>query len=297
MFRRQKSAEARVRVPEHRKVLFIFSVVFGIYAATLIFVFGWLFLNSFKTGDEYATSMYALPKNWLNFDNYESVLEAKIFSGNTEVSVVGMFLNSLLFCLTIPTISVLFTSGMAYALAKYKFRGREFIYFLQILPMMFSLAGTQVTTYQILDKMEIMDTPMVMWITATGTGGMNFLLLYGTYKNISDTYMEAASIDGAGHTRIYLQIMLPQAMGIIGTLWMFGFIGVWNDYASINMFVPSMPTLAVGLEGLKTTYWNRLRNRPIYYAGLVVSLVPIIVLFLIFQEQIMKLSLGGGIKG
>ncbi len=293
MFGKAKSAEDRVRVPEHKKVLWVFFTIFMIYTAALLFVFGWLFLNSFKTGDEYVASIYSFPKKIFNLENYKSVLQGS--KGGADIGY--MFENSLLFCLTMPTISVLFTSGMAYALAKYKFKGRAFIYFLQILPMLFSLAGTQVTTYQILDKMGVMDSPLCLWITSTGTGGMNFLLLYGTYKNISDTYMEAASIDGAGHVRIYLQIMLPQAIGIIGTLWMFGFIGVWNDYASINLFVPSYPTIAFGLEQIKNWYTKRYDQIPIYYAGLVVSLLPIVILFLIFQKQIMKLSLGGGIKG
>lgn len=292
MFKKEKSSEKRVRVPEHKKVLLVFCVIFTIYALTLLFVFGYIFLNSFKTEELYWKSIWAFPSS-LNFDNYISVWK---FKG--AVSFVDMFKNSLILCLLLPTIGCFVTSGVSYTLAKFKFKGRSAIYFIHILPMMFALAGTQASMYILLDSMNLVDTFGGLAITSAGAGGMNFLLLYGTYKNISDTYMEAAEIDGAGDFRIYFQIMMPQALGIIGTIWMFGFINTWNDYATINLFLFSHPTVAVGLEALRTSFTSNGKNDyPKYYAALVLSLIPIITLFMLFQEQIMKLSLGGGIKG
>ncbi len=292
MFGRQKSAEERVRVGEHKKVLIVFFIVFLIYTVALLFVFGWIFLNSFKAKNEYLTSIYSLPKsfriqNYIDVWNYEG-----------DQSFVNMFMNSLILCTLIPTVSCFVTSNAAYTLAKFKFKGNSFIYFLHILPMMFTLAGTQASMYLLLDKMGLVDSFMGLTVMSAGASGMNFLLVYGTYKNISDTYMEAAEIDGANDFRIYFQIMLPQAMGIIGMLWMFGFIGTWNDYATVNLFLFSHPTVAVGIEALRVAYTeNSQMDYPTYYAALVISLLPIVILFICFQEQIMKLSLGGGIKG
>ncbi len=293
MFGKKDTSDKRVRVPEHSKILWGFFVVFMIYTLALLFVFGWLFLNSFKTVDEYYASIYAFPKNILNFENYKMVFTTETSSG----SLSSMFFNSIIICAILPTVGCVTTTLAAYVLAKYKFKGSKFIYFLYILPMMFSLAGTQATVYKILDDLRVIDTLGSLVIMSAGAGGMNFLLVYGTFKNVSDTYMEAAAIDGAGHIRTFVQIMLPHALGIIGTLWMFGFIGTWNDYTSIKLFLPSMPTVAVGLETIHSVFVANDGWYPTYYAGLIISLLPVVILFMIFQKQIMKLSLGGGIKG
>ncbi len=291
MFGRRKSAETRVRVPEHRKVLAGFSFVFFIYTAALIFTFGWILLNSFKGGEEFATAMWSLPKSF-KLDNYIEIWNASA-SGHT---ISNMFINSIEICILLPTISCFVTSWVAYVLSKFKFKSKGFFYFIHILPMMFCLAGTQGSTYRLLDNMGLVNKISGLAVMSCSAAGMNFLILYGTYKNISDTYIEAAEIDGASDFRIYFQIMMPQAMGIIGTLWMLGFISTWNDYATIQLFLHSKPTIAVGLEYIRDSY-DKYTDKPIYYAALVLSLLPIVILFMCFQEQIMKLSLGGGIKG
>ncbi len=291
MFGRRKSEETRVRVPEHKKILLFFSIIFTIYTAALLFVFGWILINSFKTREQYLHSIWSLPTT-LNFDNFKAVWQ---FESST--SFVDMFKNSILLCLVLPTVGCFVTSFASYVLAKFTFKLRRFVYFIHILPMMFTIAGTQASTYLLLDSMYLADNFWGMLLMGASGTGMNFLLLYGTYKNISDTYMEAAEIDGASDFRIYFQIMMPQAIGIIGTLWLFGFISTWNDYATINMFYFSHPTVAVGLEALRTEFIENDLEYPKYYAALVMSMLPVIVLFILFQEQIMKLSLGGGIKG
>ncbi len=296
MFGRQKSAETRVRVGEHKKVLIGFCVAFSLYTLALLLVFGWLVLNSFKTLTAYRNSIYSLALPFMKsftLKNYVSVWN----EAGTTVSFAEMFQNSLIVCLVMPSVGCFITSFVAYALAKYEFKLNKTFYFVHILTIMFCLAGTQAETYTLLANINLVETLWGLIVMGCGASGMNFLLLYGTYKSISGTYMEAAEIDGAGDFRIYFHIMLPQAMGIIGTLWMFSFINTWNDYATINLFLSSKPTIAVGLETLRVAYIEEDIQYPKYYAALVFSLLPVVILFLCFQEQIMKLSLGGGIKG
>jgi ABC-type glycerol-3-phosphate transport system permease component len=98
--------------------------------------------------------------------------------------------------------------------------------------------------------------------------------------------------------------MLPHAMGIIGTNWVLGFIGTWNDYVTPRIFLgKGYMTIATGLEKIHMlvtdvgefadTFMN---NYPLYFAAIILSIIPIIILLLVFQKQIMKISLGGGIK-
>lgn len=291
----KQSRDKRVRVPEHRKVLIIFAIIFTIYSLSLIFVFGWIFINSFKTKEQYLANLWSAP----DFTYWANYIDVWTFGAEQgQVTLLEMFKNSMVLCLLLPTIGAFVTSFAAYALAKFKFKLNRFIYFLHILPMMFTVAGTQATVYLLLDKFHLVNNILGLVLMGAGGGGMNFLLLYGTYKNVSDTYMEAAEIDGAGDFRTYFQIMLPQAFGIIGTIWMFGFITTWNDYATINLFLNEMPTVAVGIETLREQFVGNINlDYPKYYAAIILSMVPVILLFVAFQEQIMQLSLGGGIKG
>ena len=128
---------------------------------------------------------------------------------------------------------------------------------------------------------------------------MNFLLVYALFRNVSRTYMEAAEIDGASDFTVFVQIMVPQAVGIIGTLWMLGFIGCWNEYASYQLFLPSHPTVSTALVFIQNNVTQGLyaNHYPEFFAAIMISVIPVIAIFLAFQEQIMQMSLGGGIKG
>ena len=128
---------------------------------------------------------------------------------------------------------------------------------------------------------------------------MYFLLFYAFYETLSDSYYEAAEIDGASDFTVFVQIMVPQAVGIIGTLWMLSFIGIWNEYASYQLFLPSHPTVSTALVFIQTNVTSGIyaNHYPEFFAAIMISIIPVIVIFLAFQEQIMQMSLGGGIKG
>ena len=102
--------------------------------------------------------------------------------------------------------------------------------------------------------------------------------------------------------RTFFQVMLPHAMGIIGTNWVLGFIGTWNDYITPKIFLGrDYYTIATGLEQIHTWVTGTgidlfINNYPLYFAAIILSILPIILLLVIFQKQIMKISLGGGIK-
>ena len=280
----------------YSRVLIVFSIIFAIYSLILLFPFFWVFINSFKNGfNEFKINSWSLPEKWM-FSNYTEVFKLDQFN------VVEMFFNTILLCLIVPTMSVLSTTLAAYVMAKYKFPGRKFLYVIYILPMIVSIAGTTTSVYILLDNWGLTGTfGSIILLSCAGTG-MNFLLVYAVFKNISDTYAEAARIDGAGDYRIFFQVMVPQAMGIIGTLWILGFIGSWNDYATPKIFLGSdYYTIATGLEKIKALIEKGgniqlLHNYPVYFAAIIISMLPVVIIFLIFQKQIMKISLSGGLK-
>lgn len=286
------------RNPMHKPHLIALCIFFCFYAFLILFPYLWVLMNSFKNGyEEFIMNPLGMP-NRLIFDNYLAIFRLEGFS------VARMFSNSLILCIACPTLSCISCVTAGYVMAKYKFAGKKILYTLYIIPMVISICGTTLATYTLLDSWNLIGNFLSIMLISCGGTGVNFLLIYSLFVNVSDTYMEAAEIDGAGYFTVFFKVMLPHAMGLIGTLWIMGFIGQWNDYATARLFLgiePEYATLATGLQYLyvqvtQTADPQYINNYPMYYAAVIVTVIPMVVLFLCFQKQIMKLSLGGGIK-
>ena len=111
-----------------------------------------------------------------------------------------------------------------------------------------------------------------------------------------DDYADAAKVDGGGHFTIMFRIMIPQALPMTLALGIIAFIGYWNDYMTVFMFLPSHPTLATGLYLFQTQPSIR-SNYPLLYAAIIIATVPVVVLYAAFQEKIMVNTVAGGLKG
>ena len=284
---------------QDRAVLITFSIIFAVYSLILLFPFYWILLNSLKDKAEFAANTWSFPTSWA-FTNYGELFKLQQY----DFDVFSMFRNSLILCLIVPTMSTISTTLAAYVMAKYKFKGRSILFFVYIIPMIVSIASTTSATLRLFDKLGFSEMPFVgiAFMSASGTG-LGFLLIYAVFKSTSDTYMEAARIDGAGHLRTFFQVMLPHAFGIIGTNWVLGFIGTWNDYITPKIFLGNdYKTIATGLEHIHHLVTDVggseffINNYPLYFAAIILSIIPIIILLVVFQKQIMKISLGGGIK-
>ena len=132
-----------------------------------------------------------------------------------------------------------------------------------------------------------------------GAADIHMTLASLEFTYILKKLMEAAVIDGAGYWRTFIQIILPQTTGLTGTLWILGFIGMWNNFETTFVFLPSYQTIATGIKyiGDNITSGEYALDYPKYFAAILLTTLPRVVLFLIFQKRIMQLSLGGGIKG
>ena len=278
------------RVAAHKKYLIVTCVIFCIYTVVLIFPEIWLLVNSFKDFVEFSDSPWGLPQT-IQWSNYKFIFE--------NFAMGEAFVNSIILCLACPTAGIISTTFAAYALSRFEFRGKKVLYFIHILPMLVCITGSSSTLYIFFNDLGIYDTFFSLIWSSAGGVGMNFLLVYSVFKNVSRTYMEAAEIDGAGDFTVFVKIMLPQAIGIIGTLWMLSFIGSWNEYASYQLFLPSHPTVSTALVFIQTNVTSGIyaNHYPEFFAAIMISIIPVIAIFLVFQEQIMQMSLGGGIKG
>lgn len=273
---------------------FLFAIVFiffAVYSFLLIYPMFWGLMSSLKNRMEYRLKPFSLPKEFL-WSNYPKALD-KITDGG--FTFFGMFWNSLWFAGGSCLISLEFITAYAYVLNKYKFRGRNFLYNLCIFMMSVPIGSTFISTYRLYHNFGMVNSPWILF-SATGVYGMNLMMVHSYWSNISWSYAEAAQIDGAGFFQIYFKAMLPQATPIMVTLGLLGFIGKWNDYMAPMLYLNKMPTLALGLFRYRTLV-ERSGEYPILFAGLILCMIPILILFGLFQEKLMGNMSIGGLKG
>ncbi len=282
----------RIRRGKEEKVyLTIFFVIFVLYSFSLIFPFLWMALNSLKDNAEFFQDVWSLPKNWL-FSNYVKVMQVKI--GGT--SFAGLIGNSILYVSISTVISMIVPTLTAYIIAKYDFKGRSALYAIAVFVLVVPTIGGVSAMYKLLKALGLYNSYFALFLMCSGGFGFNFLLLYAFFKNLSWSYAEAAFVDGAGDWRVFFQIMLPQARATVFSLAILTVIAQWNDYFSIYMYAPSRPTLPVGIK----TYLDTLKqnaNYPQLFAIMIVSILPILILFACFQDMILKSTVAGGLKG
>lgn len=299
MFVKTKENESGLLFRRSGKGRVLFGIVFIIlfvYSLSLIFPFFWLLLNSLKTGAEYSFheasgKPFAFPAAF-QFSNFIKAFDELSYN---EITFFGMIFNSLWYTAVVVFEGVFLSAVTGYCIAKYKFKLRGALYGIAIFSMTIPIVGNLASSYKIYSFLGILDTPLQPIITCAGGFGFNFLIMYGFFSNISWSYAEAAMIDGAGDFKAFFKIMLPQARAPMLVLAVLASISCWNDYTSIILFMPSYMTLSAGLYYVESEM--RRGFMPIYYSALIISIVPVLVLYGLFSDKIMKNMTLGGLKG
>ena len=279
------------------KVIYtIIFALFVLYTVLMVFPFIWLFISSFKSSYNYLEDIdhfrvMALPTKWM-FENYAKAFVELEHDGT---NLFGMFFNSIWYTAVVVIEGVFFSACTGYSLSKYKFKCKNLIYTVAVVSMTIPVVGTLPASFRLSAALRIYDTPLQPIVTCAGGFGFNFLIMYAFFKNMPWSYAEAVFMDGGNDFIAFFKVMLPMAVGPIVTLSIIASISCWNDYTSIILFMPSYQTVASGLYYVQLTMFDKFPT--IYYAALFISMVPVIVVFAIFSEQIMKNMSVGGLKG
>ncbi|RZS86806.1 carbohydrate ABC transporter membrane protein 2 (CUT1 family) [Motilibacter rhizosphaerae] len=255
-----------------------------------------LFLTSFRTQDDIRVSgwwnVFLHPN--LTLDNYRQV-----FSSGTSTDLSGYFVNSIV--ITIPAViaPVLLASLAAYTFAWIPFKGRDALFVavfaLQVVPLQVAM----IPLLQIYIKwLHIGGSFWTVWISHTMFAlPLAIFLLHNFMKEIPGELIEAARVDGAGHVRIFFQVLLPLITPALAAFGIFQFLWVWNDLLVGLVFLGGKPetqplTVAIqSLAGTRGSAWYLLS------AGAFVSIVVPLVVFLSLQRYFVRGLLAGGLKG
>lgn len=267
------------------------SLVFALVAASYLYLVLWPVMSGFKTHTEIVMDPFGLPKHW-NWKNFLDVFTMLKVNGS---NFWNMLFNSLYFSVGGVLISQFVTMSFAYCCTKYKFPGSRLPYTIILITMTLPLYGSGGAMYKLIYNLGLVDSYAHLILAVSGMTA-NFLYYRAVFQNMSNSYIEAAMIDGAGDFKIWFKVMMPMAKPIFGALFLIGWLGDWNNYSSALIYLPNIPTLPVGIYQFNTEMIYQARL-DVLFAACTLTALPAVILFLVFNKTITTNVSLGGIKG
>lgn len=245
-----------------------------------------LFLNSFKTQGESNKMSLSLPKEWI-FSNYKTVIE--------QGKLVSSFFNSLLYATCSVLIITIVVAAAAFVIARNRKGINNIIYYFIISGI--AIPINNVALMEVLKALHLVNTRIgIILIYAAINIPLSLFLSYGFISTIPREIDEAAVIDGCGPVKLFVKIILPLLKPIIATLFVLNFMAVWNDFTMplyyLNNSAKWPMTLAVyNFFGAYENSWN------LVSADIMLTLLPVLVVFILGQKYIVGGVAAGSVKG
>lgn len=265
-------------------ILHIGLILIGIIT---VFPFVWMLLSAFKPNSEIrALDQTLLPREW-TFENFLNIQE--------NFDFLRLFANSVILSATITGIS-LYTSVLAgFVLGKYVFRGRGLLFGFILSTMMIPWAVTIIPRYTMFADVGLKGSWASLIIPAVFSG-FGIFMMKQSMDGIPDEVLEAARMDGASELFIFHRIILPMSTNAISALAIFQFLWVWEDYLWPYLMIDddSKQVLAVGLTTFSGRYSTDFGG---LFAATTLSILPVLIVYLIFQKRFIAGAASAAVKG
>ncbi|MFD1268321.1 carbohydrate ABC transporter permease [Paenibacillus motobuensis] len=267
----------------------IMYIVLIIVAIFQLFPLVWLMFFSLKNNQE----VFNLPPLSLpmhpRWENYSKVWNA----GNIDV----YFLNSLWITVVATVLTVVLGSLVTYAITRMKWKGSSFVLGLFMVAMMIPVHSTLIPLFSFFNKVGLTDHPLSLVLSYVAFNmPITIMILLGFYYALPREVEEAAIIDGCSVNRMFFRIVLPMTGSVVATTAIINMIYNWNEFIFVNTFISSdsYKTLTVGVQnfvGQYTTDWGAIG------ATLMISILPILIMFLFLSDRIVEGIAAGSVKG
>ena len=239
----------------------------------------WVIMSSFKTSSEIFASPFALPAR-LRFDNYANAW--------TTAGIGSFFLNSVIVVFGALVLTMLFGSMSAYVLARFQFPGNRFIYYLMLAGLTFPIFLAIVPLFFVLRGVGLLNTlPGLILVYAAFAFPFTVFFLYSFFRSLSSSIAEAAALDGAGEWRTFFSVMLPMARPGLATVAILNFVGLWNQFllpVALNTNTDNY-VLTQGMASFASQAGYSVDFGALF-AAVVITVVPVLVVYLVFQRQL-----------
>jgi multiple sugar transport system permease protein len=257
---------------------------------TALFPLVSIVITAFKSNEAYAsTTVMTPPESWLYFENFVQAWKR----ANMGLAFVNSFV--ILICVLIG--SILFSSMLAFVLNRFKFRGNGLIRNLFLFATLIPGVAMQVTVYQIMSSFGLVNSLAGYIILMLGTDVISIYIFLQFFENIPVTLDEAAIVDGCTYFGVYFKILLPLLQPAIVTCMILKGVGTYNEYYMANLYLQDKTKLQVVATSLYT-FTGPLGNQYNYIcAGVIITIIPALLIFIVCQKQIYSGLTNGAVKG
>jgi ABC-type glycerol-3-phosphate transport system permease component len=264
-------------------------VLLTVGAVVMLTPFVYMVSTSFKSQAYVLTIPPQFIPNPATLDNYVQVLTTQNFA--------AYFMNSVVVATTSTVISVLISSMMAYAFARFRFPGRELLFRLVLMGLMVPAMMLIIPQFILAKQLGLIDSlqGLVVFYVAASIS-LNTFLLRGFFASIPGELDDAMQVDGANAWTRYWRLVMPLSTPALATTTIFTFLATWDEFAWALTIIndPGKRTLPLAIElfqGQNATQWG------LVFAASVVAVLPVIVVFLIFQKYFVQGLTSGAVKG
>ena len=272
-----------------QKAARVFSYLFmALCVLVALFPIVWVVLSSFKTNREILSNGLQLPST-LSFSGYKQALEM--------APILKFFVNSLIVSFASTALNVFILAMAGYVFAKKKFRFKNLIFGILSLSMVIPSTALMSPVYTVITKLHLYDTKMALILVYTALNmPISLMILRSAFAAIPTELEEAAYIDGAGFFRTFWQVMMPCAKGGLASAAVLAFLGSWNEFTFALLLTSSTSTRTLPLSlSYFTSQFSF--NYTAMFAAITIAVLPSIIVFSIFQEQVCSSLTAGSVKG
>lgn len=272
-----------------RAAAIVRTIVVSFIAVLFVVPLVWMVLSSLKTAPE----VFARPFHWLparvQWQNYATVWM------NEEASMLRAFANTLYIAL-FSIIGQMFISSLAaYSFAKINFKGKQVVFMLFLSSMMVPSQLTIIPRFMLFKTIGLYNNLWAIILPAF-FGATSIFMLRQFYMGLPNDLIEAAKIDGAGHLRIFLRIMLPLTKAALMSLIILAFISSWNEYMAPLIFLVKKELYTVS-QNIQWYMLDEFKEHNLTMAAATSAIVPVVILFIVGQKYFVEGIATSGVKG
>ena len=265
-----------------------FSLVFFSFVAILPIVS--CVITAFKTDVEYQqTNVMVLPESWLNFENFVTAFQ--------KANMGRAFINSAIVLVCVLVASVFIGTQLAYILDRFKFPGNNLIRNLFLFASLLPGVAMQVAVYEIMYNLHFINSLWGYIVMMCGTDVISIYIYIQFFENIDYSLDESGIMDGASYFTIFYKILLPLLKPAIVTSCILKGVGTYNEYYSANLYLQDKKTLPTVATSLSTFVGPLGSKYNLICAGVIISLLPALIVFITCQKQIYSGLTAGAVKG
>lgn len=263
-------------------------ILLSLWGITTIFPFVWIINNSFKPSREVVNTSFALPIQF-TWDNYRNAFD--------NLNILEAYKNSLIISGSVTIGVMLLASMMAFALTRYQFRGKEVVLSLIMASLMFPVFSTIIPVFKLMSNFDLLNKPIAV-ILPQIAGNLSFasVVMIGYMRDLPIEMEEAAYMEGANVRQVFTRIIVPLCKPSLATVAIFCFLWSYNDLFTQLIMIrrrTKYPICAL-LNEISSKYGT---DYGLMAASIAIIIIPVLIVYIFLQKNIIKGLTAGAIKG